>query len=235
MPRNKVIVIEDDTAVAETVKSLLDYAGYDVTIATTGKEVLQATRAQEFDLAIVDLHLPDADGFELIKRFRSISNMGVIILSAASDLTDKVVGLEIGADDYIQKPFNGRELVARVKSLLRRLSEPQYSAAHGKQYDFGTFQFDVDGRVITKNGEKSRLTTTEFNLLKALIERPNRVLNRSQLLDLVYAENSEPAFDRSIDVTINRLRRKIEEDPSKPAMIQTIRNGGYMFRLPIKP
>ncbi|MBL8628326.1 MAG: response regulator transcription factor [Rhodospirillaceae bacterium] len=236
MPRNKILVVEDDTAMADTVKDVLSSAGFDVTTAETGAQAGKAMAQTKFDLCIVDLRLPDIDGFELVKRMRAIPGTGVIILSAASDLTDRVVGLEVGADDYIQKPFNGRELIARVKSLLRRLSETYTvatdGAAQAPSYDYGIFQFDVAGRTITKNGEKSRLTTTEFNLLKALVERPHCVLTRSQLLDLVYADNNEPAFDRSIDVTVNRLRRKIEDDPTKPDMIQTIRNGGYLFAPP---
>jgi DNA-binding response OmpR family regulator len=233
MPRNRILVVEDDTAVAATVKDFLDYAGFEATLAETGAQATRAIAETSFDLAIVDLRLPDIDGFELVKRLRAHPGMGIIILSAAGDLTDKVVGLEVGADDYMSKPFNGRELVARVKSLMRRLGEVQTGTnSDTPRYDYGSFQFDIGGRTITKNGEKSRLTTTEFNLLKALVERPHRVLTRSQLLDLVYADNTEPAFDRSIDVTVNRLRRKIEDDPAKPEMIQTIRNGGYLFSPP---
>ncbi len=226
--------MEDDTAVAETVKDFLVYAGFEVVLAETGAQATKALSQSTFDVSIVDLRLPDIDGFELVKRMRTTpGSMGVIILSAAGDLTDRVVGLEVGADDYIQKPFNGRELIARVKSLMRRLGETQSAPANDTpRYDYGLFQFDIAARTITKNSEKSRLTTTEFNLLKALVERPHRVLTRSQLLDLVYADNNEPAFDRSIDVTVNRLRRKIEDDPAKPEMIQTIRNGGYLFSPP---
>lgn len=233
MPRNKILVVEDDTAMAETVKDFLAGAGFDVVTAETGAQAAMAMAQATFGICIVDLRLPDIDGFELVKRMRALPNTGVIILSAAGDLTDRVVGLEVGADDYIQKPFNGRELIARVKSLMRRLGESlPATSAETQRYDYGLFQFDVAARTITKNGDKSRLTTTEFNLLKALVERPHRVLTRSQLLDLVYADNNEPAFDRSIDVTVNRLRRKIENDPAKPDMIQTIRNGGYLFAPP---
>jgi len=233
MAQNKVLIVDDDIEVAETVKAVLVYAGFEIITAGTGSAAMAALNAHDFDLALVDLRLPDIDGLELVKRMRATYSMGVIILSAAGDLTDRVVGLEVGADDYIQKPFNGRELVARVKSLIRRLGESKAAAPiETKCHDYGSFVFDLEARAVMKNGETNRLTTTEFNLLQALVERPHRVLTRSQLLDLAYADSTEPAFDRSIDVTITRLRRKIEDDPSKPTMIQTIRNGGYLFSPP---
>lgn len=225
-----ILVIDDDPDLLDTVEFLLTEAGYAVTKAGNGQQATSAFEVQDFDLAIVDLRLPDADGLTLTRMLKKKTDMGVIILSGLGGATDKVVGLEVGADDYVSKPFDARELLARVRSVLRRLEKrPVSESALTGGYGFEGWKLEATSRKLTSpKGEPVELTSGEFNLLLTLVEHPNRVLSRDQILDFTHRDYS-PAFDRSVDVQLGRLRKKIEEDPKNPQFIKTVRNAGYMF------
>jgi two-component system phosphate regulon response regulator OmpR len=194
--------------------------------------------AEEADLLILDIAMPGEDGLSIARRIRSRSAVPILMLTAATDIVDRVVGLEVGADDYVTKPFDLRELRARVRALLRRSEILASPASHPPQENatkliqFGPVALDMDGhQLLQADGEVIALTSMEFDLLNAFAQNPNRVLTRDRLLDLAHHRGSEP-FDRSIDIRIARLRRKIEPDPSKPQVIKTIHGSGYMFVSP---
>ncbi len=229
--RRRILVVEDDEGVRELVEDCLSEAGFLVTCVTRGSEAIAEVGQRVPDLVILDLGLPDMDGLALVQRIRLVANPGMIILSGRSGTVERIVGLEVGADDYICKPFEPRELVARAKSVLRRLEQPAAAAAqdNGRRFRFDGFELDVDKVVLTgPDGQVIPLSGGEFGLLRAMVERPNRVLTRDQLLDLTHV-NDLPAFDRSIDVQVARLRKKIEPDPKDPRYIKTMRNQGYIF------
>jgi two-component system phosphate regulon response regulator OmpR len=193
---------------------------------------------EEADLLILDIAMPGEDGLSIARRIRARSAVPILMLTAATDIVDRVVGLEVGADDYVTKPFDLRELRARVRALLRRSETlaspaslpPQESTT--RLIQFGPVMLDTDGhQLLQTGGEVIALTSMEFDLLNAFAQNPNRVLTRDRLLDLAHHRGNEP-FDRSIDIRIARLRRKIEPDPSKPQVIKTIHGSGYMFVSP---
>lgn len=226
----KILVVDDDPDVQDVVERCLKDAGYRVWTLGDGSKVFDTITEHSIDLAIVDLMLPDTDGLMLTRKIKEHSAIGVIILSGRGESTEKVIGLEIGADDYVAKPFEPRELLARVRSVLRRLSPAKEApAVETTVYTFDDWGLDITARTLTSpKGEPVELSSGEFNLLKAFVEHPNRVLSRDQLLDFTHA-NDTPAFDRSVDVRVGRVRKKIEVDPQNPQFIKTIRNGGYMF------
>jgi len=226
----KILVVDDDPEVLDTVGFLLAEAGYQVESAHSGPEALAILANNAFDLAIVDLILPGGDGLSLTRRLKEHNDIGVIILSGLSETTDRVVGLEVGADDYITKPYDTRELLARVRSVLRRVEAvPKRGRVAGKTYVFDGWSLDVVSMKLTApGGHVVDITSGEFNLLKTFVENPNMVLSRHQLLGSTH-QTYTPAFDRSIDVQVGRLRKKIESDPKKPQFIKTVRNAGYMF------
>ena len=239
-----ILIIEDDPMVADIVSACLEDAEFETTITNSGQAALNIISDTHIDLCIVDLGLPDMDGLSLTREIKGRSNIGIVILSGRGETTERIIGLEVGADDYLGKPFEPRELLARVRSVIRRTqatipngeaeattaSNPAGAVAlNGSIYDFEGWHVDISSLEITgPDGINPRLSSSEFNLLQAFMEHPNRVLSRDQLLDLVHGDNT-PAFDRSIDVQITRLRKKIEEDPKTPKFIKTIRNRGYMF------
>ena len=185
----------------------------------------------EVDLIIVDLGLPDIDGLELTRSFKEKSDAGVIILSGRADTTEKVVGLELGADDYLTKPFEPRELLARVRSVLRRAEtiEKPESSDNDESYVFDGWNLNISRReLLSPEGEIVELTSGEFDFLKVFVEHPNRVLSRDQILEFAYT-NDSPAYDRSVDIRIARLRKKIERHTKSPQWIKTVRNAGYIF------
>jgi len=226
----KILIIDDDPDVRDIVERCLTDAGYQVWLLEDGSKVFDTISENDIDLAIVDLVLPDTDGLMLTRRIKEHSNIGVIILSGRGDTTEKIIGLEVGADDYLSKPFEPRELLARVRSVLRRIGqETPEGTIEVTVFTFDDWRLDVTARTLTSpKGEPVELSSGEFNLLKAFVEHPNRVLSRDQLLDYTHA-NDTPAFDRSVDVRVGRVRKKIEIDPQNPNFIKTIRNGGYMF------
>ena len=183
------------------------------------------------DLLILDVNMPGEDGFAIARRVRAMSDLPILMLTAAGDVVDRVVGLEIGADDYILKPFDLRELRARIHAVLRRSrrAAPAPAAPSGNRMPLGALTLDLDARRLLKaDGVELTLTAMEFDLLEAFARNPNRVLTRERLLDLAH-RNAEEVFDRSIDVRVTRLRQKIEPDPAHPTIVRTIRGVGYMF------
>jgi two-component system, OmpR family, response regulator len=214
-----------------------------VRTAGSGLELDACLAAGEADLLILDVTMPDEDGLSVARRIRAGSSIPILMLTAANDVVDRVVGLEVGADDYVTKPFDLRELRARIRALLRRserapaptnhappaASSSAAPAASGQHIRFGRVSLDLEARCLLQDdGEVLALTTMEFDLLHAFAHNPNRVLTRDRLLDLAHNRDWEP-FDRSIDIRIARLRRKIEPDPAKPQVIKTVHGAGYIF------
>jgi two-component system phosphate regulon response regulator OmpR len=228
----RVLIVEDDRQVRETVAEYLATHGYDVAQAADGASMRKALAGELPDLVLLDVRLPGEDGLALARWLRERHDVAIIMLTAAGEVIDRVVGLEVGADDYIGKPFDLRELLARMKSVLRRSEKSRdrpAAAIASRRIAFGHCQLDLDRhQLIGANGEDIALTAMEFDLLRAFAEHPNRVLSRDQLLTLTRNREWEP-FDRSIDIRIARLRRKIEDDPDNPKTIKTIRGSGYIF------
>ena len=227
----KILVVDDDPDLRWMVNKYLSKHDYAVTLAEDGEKMREALEHETFDLAILDINLPGEDGLSLARYLRSDHSIGIIMLSAAAEVFDRIVGLEMGADDYVTKPFEPRELLARVKSVLRRTQNREAAAPEegGEQVKFGEFTLDLGAhQLLDADGEPVSLTSMEFDLLKAFAENPNKVLNRDQLLNLSHNRDWDP-FDRSIDIRIARLRRKIEKQPSKPQIIKTVRGAGYIF------
>jgi two-component system phosphate regulon response regulator OmpR len=227
----RVLIVEDDHQVRETVADYLSTHGYEVAQAADGAAMRKALAAELPDLVLLDVRLPGEDGLALARWLRERHDLAIIMLTAAGEVIDRVVGLEVGADDYIGKPFDLRELLARMKSVLRRAEKSRTRPAAGasRRIPFGACQLDLDRhQLVGASGEDIALTAMEFDLLRAFAEHPNRVLSRDQLLTLTRNREWEP-FDRSIDIRIARLRRKIEDDPDNPKTIKTIRGSGYIF------
>jgi len=226
----RILMIEDDQRLAGMVVTYLASNGFEVTHAATGKAGLELLRAEPFALVLLDLMLPDADGLELCRRMRALAeplaSIPIVMLTAKGDPFDRVVGLELGADDYLPKPFEPRELLARLRAVLRRPHLGGEPASSGLR--FGRLEIDPAARVVRVAGQERALTAYQFDLLLALAERAGRVLSREQLIEAVKGATLEP-FDRSIDVHIGRLRAAIEDDPKQPHRIITIRGAGYVF------
>jgi two-component system OmpR family response regulator len=231
MTKNLAIV-EDDPDIRAMLERCLSRDGYKVTSLAAAAGLDDVLATGNIDLLIVDVGLPDADGLMLTQSIRRKHNMGIIIVSGRGDLTDRVIGLEIGADDYITKPFEPREVLARVRSVLRRGERVPTDGPAGephKKYRFNGCVIDMTSQSFTNaEGQVVPLTSGEYKLLETFVTHANRVLSRDQLMDSICA-NDAPAFDRSIDVRIGRLRKKINDDPRNPSLIKTIRNSGYIF------
>ncbi len=227
----KILVVDDDADLRWMVNKYLSKYDFAVTLAEDGIQMREALDKDSFDLAILDVNLPGEDGLSLAQYLRNNYTIGIIMLSAAAEVFDRIVGLEMGADDYVTKPFEPRELLARVKSVLRRaqVAENTEEDKTGNRVRFGEFCLNLEShQLLDKNNESIALTSMEFDLLKAFAENPNKVLNRDQLLNLSHNRDWDP-FDRSIDIRITRIRRKIEAEPSKPQIIKTVRGVGYIF------
>jgi DNA-binding response OmpR family regulator len=197
-----------------------------VTASSTAREGLALLRRESFDALVLDIMLPDLDGFEVCRRVRAESDVPVLMLTARGDETDRIVGLELGADDYLPKPFNPRELHARLRAILRRRAAP--GARRAGVLRFGRLEIDCDARVVRVDGAERPLTSHQFDLLRVLAESAGRVLSREALMQRVRREDLE-AFDRSIDVHVSRIRAAIEDDPKHPRRILTVRGVGYVF------
>lgn len=224
-------MVDDDPGLRDLLERYLEDQGYAVTTVADGVEMDQALSEAEFDLLILDVMLPGEDGLSLLRRMVGSHSMPVIMVSARGEDVDRIVGLEVGADDYIAKPFNPREMLARVRAVLRRrsaASEEQTNAHPEDVYRFGPFELHIASQTLLRDEEEVPLTTGEFTLLRVLVEHPGRVLDRNTLLDLIKGYEHQP-FDRSMDVRVARLRRKIEDDPSHPRYIRTVWGRGYLF------
>ncbi len=219
-----ILLVEDDQRLAGMVKDYLGGAGFRVTVAATGAQGISLHKAHEFDALILDLMLPDMDGLEICRHIRKSSQTPILMLTARGDVMDRVIGLELGADDYLPKPFEPRELLARLKTILRRGS----SNADTELLRFGRLEIDLSARKLSISGEDRPLTGYQFSLLVALAQHAGRVLSRDVLMDLIKGEALE-AYDRSIDVHISRIRAAIEDDPKTPHRIITVRGTGYVF------
>ena len=219
-----ILLVEDDRRLAEMVSEYLGEAGFSVSVAGDGRTGLARLAAEPCDALVLDLMLPDMDGLEVCRQLRAFSDVPVLMLTARGDAMDRVVGLEIGADDYLPKPFEPRELLARLRAILRRWDRTRSSNV----LRFGRLEIDRDARGVRVDGAERSLTGHQFALLVALAERAGRVLSRDTLMDLVKGEELE-AFDRSIDVHVSRIRAAIEDDPKRPRRLLTVRGAGYVF------
>lgn len=227
--RPRLLVVDDDAELRELADAYLTKQGFDVTTVEDASAMDARLGAESFDLVILDLMLPGEDGLSIAKRLKSRGNIPIIMVSAQGEDVDRIVGLEIGADDYIGKPFNPRELLARIRAVLRRVqSGGEDAAADESAVRFGAFELDMSAHRLTKAGASVSLTSGEFDLLAILVRHPNKVLDRDRILDMLTGAERSP-FDRSIDVRVTRLRSKIEPDPSSPIYIKTIWGKGYMF------
>jgi two-component system, OmpR family, response regulator len=229
-----IMVVDDEASTRDMVGDYLRMHGFRSTLCDGGASLREAFAKEEPDLIVLDLNMPEEDGLSIVRDLKARSTVPVIMLTATASAIDRVVGLELGADDYIAKPCELRELVARIRSVLRRVQGPQAAAAEDAQaknkvVKFGTKWLDLDARVLRDDdGVEHPLTASEFSLLKAFAEHPKRVLTRERLLDLANARDPD-AFDRAIDIRITRIRRKIEPDPAHPSVIRTVRGAGYVF------
>ncbi|MFG1293580.1 response regulator [Xanthobacter versatilis] len=236
----RIIVVDDEEALRETVAEYLGGQGFRVRSAASGRDLDTLLAAEPADLILMDVHMPGEDGLTLARRIRSAAATPIIMLTAADDIVDRVAGLEVGADDYVVKPFDLRELKARIRAVLRRYTAvpppthepPSANGAVPAGADLvpcGVVFLDMEAHcLVRRDGTREMLTAMEFDLLRVFLQNPNRVLTRDRLLDLAHDRDNEP-FDRSIDVRVTRLRKKIEADPAKPQAIKTVRGVGYLF------
>jgi two-component system response regulator RegX3 len=224
----KVLVVEDEQSLREALVFFLEKEGHDVSVAVDGEEAIRVFENSGADIILLDLMLPKIDGNQVSKHIRMSSNVPIIMLTAKDSEIDKIVGLEIGADDYITKPYSTRELLARIKAVLRRQVEPQINA--GSVLVAGDLKLDSDRHVVTLNGSPLTLPLKEFELLELLMENVNRVLTRGQIIDRVWGSNYF-GDTKTLDVHIKRLRSKVEDDPARPKYIQTVRGLGYKLEV----
>ena len=232
-----ILVVDDHRDIRDLVAKYLTKNGYRVSVADGGAAMKKVLATSRIDLVVLDLMMPGEDGLTLCRDLRANSGMPVIMLTAMAEETDRVVGLEIGADDYLTKPFNPRELLARIKAVLRRSNSlpQQHEQFESKRLAFDRWVLESDQReLIGEDSVAVALSTTDFLLLSAFLKHPKMVLSRDQLLDLTRGKTAT-AFDRSIDNQVSRLRRKIEADPKKPVLIKTVWGGGYSFTAEVKP
>jgi DNA-binding response OmpR family regulator len=228
MEATRVLVVDDDPAIREMLADYLGDHGYAVAQAASGESMRAEMERARPAVVLLDIGLPGEDGLTLARFLRERYEVGIIMVTGASDVVDRVAGLEVGADDYIAKPFDPRELRARLKSVLRRLEKKESSKQHTR-VSIGSCFLDLKSRTLSDaRGRDVPITSMEFDLLKTLVEHPNQVLTRDQLLTKTRNRDWEP-YDRSIDIRITRLRRKLEDDPAHPRVIKTVRGAGYMY------
>lgn len=231
--RQTILVVEDDREIGELVQGLLNREGFAAHHVVSGADMDGLFETHAVDLVILDLMLPGEDGLSICRRLRAAGDLPILMLTAKGDDIDRIVGLELGADDYMAKPFNPRELLARVRAVLRRTAPAARGTPAGQRLRFAEYVFDLDARRLFRDGTEIDLSAGDFDLLAALVHNPNKVLSRDRLMDLTKGRSWE-AFDRSVDVALSRLRRKLGDDPARPRLIKTVRNGGYMLAVPVE-
>lgn len=222
----RILLVEDDSRLAEMLSEYLGQAGFRINVVPLGTAALKQLSEAEYDAVVLDLMLPDMDGLDLCRQLRTTSDTPVLMLTGRGDAIDRIVGLELGADDYVPKPFEPRELLARLRAILRRGVRRRATADESLR--FGRLEIDPSARTVRLDGEVCDLTGYQFDLLLVLARKAGRVLSREVLMDIVKGEQPE-AFDRSIDVHISRIRAVIEDDPKKPRRVITVRGAGYVF------
>ncbi|MCY4039631.1 MAG: response regulator [Gammaproteobacteria bacterium] len=222
-----LLVVDDDSEVRELTGEYLRRQGFEVSLAEDGKAMDQALEKSPPDILVLDVMLPGEDGLSIARRLKASSKLPIIMLSAHGEPVDRIIGLEVGADDYIAKPFNPRELLARVRAILRRL-EPVSKVSDASPLRFAEFEVNLKSRSLHKAGEPIRLTRSEFDLLEVFITNPDRTLERDQIIEALGGVEMTP-FDRSVDVRVARLRAKIERNPAEPQYLKTVWGKGYMF------
>jgi len=228
-----ILVVDDDVVICNILDRYLTAAGYRVKTAANGEEMYRCIKLQPPDLILLDLKMPGKHGLELARELRKESDMGIIILTGSDETVDKIVGLEVGADDYVSKPFDERELLARVRSVLRRVLQT-VDTTDKSVARFSGWTLDLVAHELKSPvGDEVRLTSYEFQLLATLVKSPNRVFNRDQIMESITGRDWIPS-DRSVDVLVGKLRKKIEDDPHKPIFIKTIRGTGYKFTARVK-
>jgi len=225
MAHKKILVVDDEKKIVDIVKAYLERDGYRVIVAYDGRLALQMARSESPDLIVLDLMLPEVSGWDVCRTLRTESNVPIIMLTALDDDSDKIVGLELGADDYVVKPFNPKELVSRVRAVLRRA---EGAAVKLKKIEFADLRIDLERHEVMRGEKLVELTLTEFELLRVLAEAPGRVYSRMQLLDKVQGSAYE-GYERTIDSHIKNLRKKLETDPERPTYVITVRGVGYKF------
>jgi two-component system, OmpR family, phosphate regulon response regulator OmpR len=229
---DKILVVDDDARIRDLLRRYLAQEGFDVIQAEDGKALSRILLRDTVDLIVLDLMMPGEDGLSICRRLRAANDRTpIIMLTAKGEDVDRIVGLEVGADDYLSKPFNPRELLARIHAVLRRRPTPEVPGAPSSDNEtiqFGPFSFDLGARALNKDGTELPLTTGEFAMLKALVRHPRQPLSREKLAQLARGREFEP-FDRSLDVQVSRLRKLIENDASAPRFIQTVWGVGYVF------
>ncbi|MEP9350922.1 response regulator [Xanthobacter sp. KR7-225] len=234
MAQRTLLIVEDDREIRALLSDFLAREGYDVLAAEDGAAMDRLLSFGRPDLVVLDVMLPGEDGFSICRRLRAKGALPILMLTAKGEEIDRIVGLEMGADDYLPKPFNPRELLARIRAVLRR-AEGGAAVPPPRRLGFADFVVDLDARSLkTPAGDPLELTSAEFELLACFIERPKRVLSRDQLLDWTRGRTADP-FDRTIDVSVSRLRRKLASvDPQAAQLIKTVRNGGYLFAADVR-
>ncbi|MBK6868753.1 MAG: two-component system response regulator OmpR [Burkholderiales bacterium] len=229
---DKIVVVDDDARIRDLLRGYLTQENFEVILAEDAKALSRILLRDSVDLIVLDLMLPGEDGLSICRRLRAAGDKTpIIMLTAKGEDVDRIVGLEVGADDYLGKPFNPRELLARINAVLRRRppqEAPGAPSAENESVSFGPFHFDLGARALQKNGQEVPLTTGEFAMLKALVRHPRQPLSREKLAQLARGREFEP-FDRSLDVQVSRLRKLIENDPASPRYIQTVWGVGYVF------
>lgn len=234
-PCKRILIVDDDQEIRELLESYLSKNGYAVQALEDGSRLLQALQAEPpTDLIVLDLMMPGDDGFSLCRQVRAESTTPIIMLTASAEETDRIVGLEMGADDYVAKPFNPRELLARIKAVLRRSGSIGGSVAKGRFLQFADWRLDTINRdLIDANGVVLPLSGADYNLLLLFLEHPNQVLSRDDLLGLTRGREASP-YDRSIDVQLSRLRQRLGEDAKEPRIIKTVRGAGYVLAVEVE-
>jgi DNA-binding response OmpR family regulator len=228
-----ILIVEDDPEIRRLVRDFLSQEGFVIELAEDGKAMDAVLQRHKPDLIILDLMLPGEDGLAICRRLRTQGTIPILMLTAKSDEIDRVVGLEMGADDYLAKPFSSRELLARARAILRR-TRATAATADNRCHGFDVFVIDIDARQLaTQDGDPVALTSAEFDLLVAFVQRPRRVLTRDQILDWTHGRSAEP-FDRTVDMLISRLRKKLDAASPDSNLITTVRNGGYLFTAHVK-